>query len=307
MSDSGVADRIELLSVDLLVQHAERAAYFGRLSRRLGISPGWHYPLDWIWLDRQLGEVRRQEILDAGAGVGLMQWHLALGGASVISVDRSSRAWLPLHLRHWYRASGLRPTDLLPFRRVLDAREPTISARQRGAALLRSALGGVLHLGRARAEGRVRLYTHDLHALPEIASGSIDRVVAVSSLEHNPPDRMEAVVNELWRVLKPGGSILATMAAARDEDWYHAPSSGWCYTESTLRRLFRVPESAPSNFADFDGRMDALRGCATLRKALARRYFRSGDNGMPWGVWNPLYQPVGIVVTKPAVRGGGLA
>lgn len=307
MSDPAQVNRLELLSVDLLEQHPERAAYFRRLSRRLAVSPGWHYPLDWIWLDLRLGCARGLEILDAGAGIGLMQWHLALSGASVISVDRSSRAWLPWHMRYWYRARGFRPADLLPFRRILTPRQPTISVRERGVALLRSALGCVLHLGRARAEGRVRLYTQDLHALPEIASGSIDKVVAVSSLEHNTPDRTEAVVSELWRVLKPGGSLLATMSAAGGEDWYHAPSSGWCYTEATLRRLFRVPESVSSNFAEFEARMEALRDCAYLRRQLPRRYFRSGDNGMPWGVWNPLYQPVGIVVSKPAHECGGPA
>ena len=27
---------------------------------------------------------------------------------------------------------------------------------------------------------------------------------------------------------------------------------------------------------------------------LADFYFRSGDNGMPWGNWDPQYMPVGV-------------
>ena len=65
-------------------------------------------------------------------------------------------------------------------------------------------------------------------------------MVAVSSLEHNPPDGMQAIVHELWCVLRPGGTLLATMSAACEDDWYHAPSRSRCYTEATLRRIFHL-------------------------------------------------------------------
>ena len=94
--------------------------------------------------------------------------------------------------------------------------------------LVKSAVGTIRHLGRAQARGLVSVYTQDLGSLSEIATASIDAVVSVSSLEHNPPDRMPAIVAELWRVLRPGGVLLATMSAAPDGDWYHAPSSSQC-------------------------------------------------------------------------------
>ena len=31
---------------------------------------------------------------------------------------------------------------------------------------------------------------------------------------------------------------------------------------------------------------------------LAAFYARSGDNGMPWGKWDPQYQPVGVCKVK---------
>ena len=37
---------------------------------------------------------------------------------------------------------------------------------------------------------------------------------------------------------------------------------------------------------------------AELRDNLASFYFRSGDNGMPWGKWDPQYQPVGVCKVK---------
>jgi hypothetical protein len=35
-----------------------------------------------------------------------------------------------------------------------------------------------------------------------------------------------------------------------------------------------------------------------LRDNLASFYGRSGENGMPWGVWDPRYQPVGVCKVK---------
>ncbi len=100
------------------------------------------------------------------------------------------------------------------------------------------------------------------------------------------------------RVLKPGGLLLATLCAARDQDWCHDASSGWCYTDASLRRLFNLPESAPSNYARYDELFTSLKNCAELRDNLAAFYFHSGDNGMPWGKWDPQYQPVGVCKIK---------
>ena len=119
---------------------------------------------------------------------------------------------------------------------------------------------------------------------------------SVSALEHNEPDDLPRVVDELMRVLRPGGKLIATMAAAKT-DWYHDPARGWMYSGDTLRRLFDI--EAADNYAEHDALFKRLRDCAELRDNLAPFYFESGDNGMPWGKWNPQYQPVGIVKTKP--------
>jgi SAM-dependent methyltransferase len=146
--------------------------------------------------------------------------------------------------------------------------------------------------------GEVVVYNQDLRGMREIPSSSIDAVVAVSALEHNPPDELSEVVEELRRVLRPGGLLLATLGAAADRDWFHEPSQGWCYTDSTLRRIFTIDPSVPSNFEHYDRLFSELKACAELRDNLAGFYFKSGNNGMPWGMWDPQYQPVGVMVTK---------
>jgi SAM-dependent methyltransferase len=148
------------------------------------------------------------------------------------------------------------------------------------------------------APGEVFVYNQDLQNISLIADNSMDAVVAVSALEHNSPDGLGIVVDELIRVLKPGGLLLATLGAARDIDWFHEPSKGWCYTETSLRRYFHLTEKIPSNYSHYDDLFSALRNCVELRDSLADFYFHSGDNGMPWGKWDPKYQSVGVCKQK---------
>ena len=123
---------------------------------------------------------------------------------------------------------------------------------------------------------------------------------AVSALEHNSPAGLKIVAAELMRTLKPGRPLLATLTAARDQDWWHEESSGWCYTADSLRDIFELPPETPSNYAEYDQLFNALRDCAELRDNLASFYFNSKNNGMPLGIWDPKYQPVGICKIKQA-------
>lgn len=295
-------DQIEILPVSLLTQERPRVEALKRLAGSLHLEFGWHYLLDLVWILRQLQPRRGMQIMDAGAGVGVIQWYLADQGVDVISVDRESRADLATHFRLRYRVCGLRPQDLRKL-------QPSRSFPPRSRVALKRSLATTASSGRSWAAGRftrvfdsqqgkIILYNQDLRSLVDIEDCSVDAVVAVSALEHNAPDQLERVVTELLRVLKPGGPLLATLAAARAQDWFHEPSKGWCYTEASLRRAFQLDPQAPSNYAQFDQLFEQLRGCRELRENLAKFYFRSGDNGMPWGKWDPQYQPVGICKMK---------
>ena len=292
-------DQIEILSVGLLDQHRQTVLALKRLARSLGLEFGWHYLLDLTWIISSLGQVKGKRILDAGAGTGILQWYLAEQGAEVISVDRLSRARLPLRFRSRYNVRGLRPEDLLPASKLLRdsvAGKPKLLLKLKPQARDLAGLADP-----RRAKGRVVIYNQDLRHLSDLTNASLDAVVAVSSLEHNPPEELPVVVAELLRVVKPGGMLIATLGAARDADWLHLPSQGWCYTEASLRRLFDLPADAPSNYGVYDALLAALRGCAELRDNLASFYFRSGDNGMPWGRWDPQYQTVGVCKGKKIV------
>jgi ubiquinone/menaquinone biosynthesis C-methylase UbiE len=291
-----VNDKIEILSVALLEQNRSTVKALKRLASSLGLEFGWHYLLDLTWMLSQLGSVKGRRILDAGAGTGILQWYLAEQGAEVISVDRASRAKLPVHFRNRYHVRGLRPQDLIPTSQLM--RDSWSHPGQLRREIKPQARNLTAMADPRRATGRVIVYNQDLHDLGELGDASIDAVVAVSALEHNLPDQLPLVVAELLRVLKPGGMLLATLGTARDEDWLHAPSQGWCYTEASLRRLFDLPADAPANYDHYDALFDSLKRSTELRENLASFYYRSADNGMPWGQWDPQYMPVGVCKVK---------
>lgn len=292
-------EKLEILSVELLDRHRLLVEDFKRLARSLGIELGWHYLLDLAWIASQLGDVQGKRILDAGAGIGLLQWYLAGKGATVISADRLNRADMSLRNRARYDVRGLRKQDLLSSAATM--RQDWVKAKGLFGKLKSFAQHTLWLLAmpfRKPQVGKVLVYNQDLEFMDTVEDNSLEAIVSVSALEHNTPEALERVVIAMMRKLKPGGVLLATLGAARGTDWFHKDSHGWCYSDSTLRRIFGLPKSAPSNYADYDILLAALKDCAELKDNLAHFYFLSGDNGMPWGKWDPQYQTVGVCRVK---------
>ena len=290
---------IEILPVSLLTSEAGVVGELRRLSRRTNIGLGWHYLLDLAWVLKHSRARPGMRILDAGAGLGLLQWYLSERGCEVLSVDRMPRDAMAVRLRARYNVRGHRREDLLGIGKALwrETVRPS-SVRHRIREPLRIVEGlsqRIVH----PAPGSVAILNQDLGDLSVLPDASVDEIVSVSSLEHNAPSDLERVVPELLRVLRPGGRLVATVSAAREADWFHEPSQGWCYTDASLRRIFRLSPGVPSNYDEYDLRFAEIRECAYLRDNLGRAYFNSGQNGMPWGRWDPQYQPVGVVKVKP--------
>jgi 2-polyprenyl-3-methyl-5-hydroxy-6-metoxy-1,4-benzoquinol methylase len=256
---------------------------------------GWHYLLDLAWTVGEVGKLPKgATILDAGAGGGLLQYILVELGYRVISVDFAPRA-KPLgiesikvsqegefnheyieHLKMNY-ASARRATN----------KPVVVNSRKKFLEML------------DRQSAPLVFYQADLLNMSLLPNGFVDAVVSVSALEHINREQVGGAVDECLRVLKRGCSILATTSAAEEKDWYHEPSKGWCYSESSLRQIFQLLPSVSSNFEDYQQIMKDLRRPGNeLHVQLAPFYFLSQNNGMPWGVWNPEYLPVGIKKIK---------
>jgi SAM-dependent methyltransferase len=306
-TQSPVRDVLAIPSPSLLDEYRPFVEEVASLADELGIELGWHYLVDLAWVVQAIGPVAGRTILDAGAGLGVLQWYLAAHGARVISVDRMARNRLPRTFRDQFVVRGLREGDL-------DAAPPPPPAmwRRLASRLKRLVLdtNALRHgyrgrwrdrspsTGGVKSAGEVVLYNQDLRFLSDVADESIDEVVSISSLEHNDPADLPIVVRELMRVLVPGGRIVATLGASPSDDWFHEPSRGWCYSEATLRRAFGIDPTVSTNFADYASLLYQYQANEELRARLPALYFRSGSNGMPWGHWDPKYLPVAVAKVK---------
>jgi SAM-dependent methyltransferase len=284
-------DAITIFSVELLERRKDLKQEVLDAVDRFGTGIGWHYLLDLVWLLERIEDLPEGSlILDAGAGHGLLQMLLAARGHRVLSVDFAPRA----------------PSDA--FRRAANIR--VLEDRAFSNEYIKHLMdnypvaggcgdGGQGGLGSCLDDEAVDIvfWRADLSDLSGLADGAVDAVVSVSALEHNSPEGMAACVRELERVLRPGGGMHVTISGSDREDWFHEPSKGWCFCEATIARHFALAEPA-SNFAGAEALFARLRQGEGLKEHLAPFYFLSGNNGMPWGKWDPQYFPVGVTKWK---------
>jgi ubiquinone/menaquinone biosynthesis C-methylase UbiE len=147
--------------------------------------------------------------------------------------------------------------------------------------------------------GSIVLYNCDIKKMPLLPDGIFDGVVSLSALEHNDHDDLDKCLEEILRVTKQAGRIFITVSASQGEDWFHEPSQGWCYSEASIKKYFQLPDDVKTNFSQKDILLEKLKKEGNpLHQRLAPAYFKSGTNGMPWGRWNPQYQPLGIAKVK---------
>ena len=85
-----MCDRIEILPVSLLESEKTTIVELKALANQLKLEFGWHYLLDLSWIIRYLDKINGHNMIDAGAGTGVMQWYLAKKGARLLSIDRES-------------------------------------------------------------------------------------------------------------------------------------------------------------------------------------------------------------------------
>lgn len=112
-------------------------------------------------------------------------------------------------------------------------------------------------------------------------SNFFDYIISCSALEHNIPTSIPYIMEELRRILRPGGKIIFTILARReplytDSDWFS-------FNGSTVRKFFVVSglrlDSEFDNTSDFDN-----------------IYF---NNFLPYFKTQPYpYIPLGVILRK---------
>jgi len=309
-------NNIEIMDADLVLKHQDVLLLIDYWKKTLGIMMGWHYDLDFIWILNNLSALslrKGQVIVDAGAGNGLLQFLLASRGYNILSLDYADRHWPPgssrifkMRKREHFNEQTYRYQRFMTYPRdEILTRDKLIKGIRNPAAVLQVAnerYGHYLNLSywmevlkrRINEYGSIDYIKIDFNNMAQIEDKSVDCIVSVSAIEHNGHDDIKKAVREFERILKDGACMIVTTSAAKGHDWYFKACEGWCFASESLKELFDM-KACDDNYDRYDEFLDKLRNSDVIKKRIARGYFRSGDNGLPWGICEPKYQPVGIV------------
>jgi len=300
-------DRIELLSPDLMSNSNEYVVLTDYWCKVLDIQIGWHYILDIAWILKNIDDLNLPDgatILDAGAGNGVLQFILASQGYNICSVDFSDRN-IPRNAAYLFKITKIgleqkfdndytRHLQLFSFKKRF---RPMSMAAHLSKYIFNVEFHRALFSNKKQKYGSIKYYSADFRNMDNIINETIDCIVSVSALEHNNHKGVKDSINEFIRILKPCGTMIITTSATNKEDWYHEQSKGWCFSEETLENIFDS-KWAESNFIDFDIIFNDIKNSNELQLRLSDFYYKSGDNGMPWGKWDPKYIPVGVIKWK---------
>lgn len=280
---------------------------FLKITKRTQI--GWHYIVDLTWIYSQAKHWPvGSRVLDAGGGSGPTQFLLAEMGMSVVNVDLFHPG-VPFYYANRYGLEVKRLESYVATDYVAHLK--SVSLRRAGLGWLRQYIAKNRLVQRLRYQrykqqheqwrrlaglcdrpvGSLTRVSGNLCHMPEVPAESFDAVVSLSALEHIPLDVLPDALREIDRVLRPDACRAITTSATEKPTWYHEPSKGLCFSQSDLEKLFGaelVGTSEPRII------LEKYRSAAYLRDHLADFYTKSGDNGMPWGMWEPQYIPVGI-------------
>jgi ubiquinone/menaquinone biosynthesis C-methylase UbiE len=308
-----VKNLIEILDPKLLLPKTEIIGLIDYWKRVLNRIIGWHYDLDIIWIMDKIYQAKIPKgstIVDAGAGNGLLQFILAAEGYNVLSIDFADRD-VPFAAKNIFSVSQTHDRTNVKkhsYQKFIDHKgfimqwEVLQKAIKNPLRALNRIANRTKHFTdpllwkeffAKKNYGSIQYQTADFSNLQSIPTGSVACVVSMSSIEHNDFGRIAPAIREFERILPEGGLMLVTTSAVKEKEIYLEGCQGWCFTAPTLKKIFEM-EGASDNYNLYDEIFDRLVTNEFIRSRIPQLYFERGDNGLPFGKYPPLYQPVGI-------------
>lgn len=290
-------NKIELLDPSLLDSKEFKIVDYWIKVFKLEI--GWHYHLDLVW---QLKEIKKlnlaknDTIIDAGAGLGLMQFILASLGYNILSIDFTQRKASKIYSSIFnikYEKKGLYENEYVTHMNNLFS---ITKNKKRFNFLERLNFKNIFEFIRTRIKsyGEIKFITSDFSNLSFIQDNSISAIVSTSAIEHNDSiEKLSFSIKEFERVLKKNAPMLITTSASNKATWWHKPSKGYCFSESDLIKTFNI-SNFESNFDKYPNVLLNIQDSNYLKAKMPSFYLNNPNCGMPNGIWDPKYLPVGI-------------
>jgi ubiquinone/menaquinone biosynthesis C-methylase UbiE len=276
-----MSNSVQFLVPDLLndQQKLNEIDHWAKVMNR---PQGWHYDLDVIWILQELekaGIKKGDTVMDAGAGMGVMQFVLAGRGYNVISLDFSARV-LPKLAEGIFEMEIIGADSLdykhdymgfVDYGNSADAEEaPVVKQRsflsrlvnlvKKGPVFMMTLVKNYIKTNNNRqyneterkkdhsGYGKISFVRAAFHQIP-MADMSVDALISVSAIEHADKQLMNENISEMKRVVKNGGVLLITTSAGnKKEDVFHEKTRGWCFSQESLRKMGSLNEFSPFEY-----------------------------------------------------------
>ena len=307
-------NKIELLDTKLL-NNSNILEEIDKWLKIFGWTNGWHYDLDIIWVLKELESLNLKQgatILDAGAGLGMMQFILASRGYNVISLDFTDRE-IPknsigifevnkidnkldgyTHEYMEYMTYGVKKHYKLI--NILKLGGKAILNPLKAIKYINKKVSTYLYVNNERKKehtqfGKITFLRGTFNNIP-MDNNSADALISISAFEHNSFEDMKSSVLEFSRVIRDESFMFIT-TSAKDKTWYQKASKGWCFDKDTLSDFFRID----SNNIEFNykEKKDKIINSKILKDRLGEYYKHPQNLTIPNGLIKYIeYIPVGI-------------
>ena len=262
-----IKDEIHFFSETIIDEHPELAMEVLGFAAKFGIALGWHYLLDLTWVLSKLQSLPPLCILDAGAGGGLLQFILATHGHKIISADA------------FIRNPPKSVENIIPV-----YKSGSKEAIKTSYAVYHNQAQGMEELSLPSRErvpfGSIEYHCCNLENMEHLETNEVDVVVSISALEHNPPEKIPTIMQELQRASKPGAPMLITISMDNPPR-FDEPSYSWLLNHKGVARLYGLAADYETNSEDMGRMLEDLKQAQRLPRWLASMYFASGKNGCP--------------------------
>ena len=239
---------------------------------------GWHYDMDETWMLKNIEKAKIPKgaiILDAGAGLGIMQYVLASRGYNVVSLDFGKRL-IPeeslgifditleeqgsLEYKHSYQESMSFVGNSNSFKSRYKCFIEKLGRSNLILRLYYKIKRELSHFFYHTIEkmrdhgcyGKITFVRAAFHEIP-FDENYFDAVISVSALEHADIELLDKNISEMCRVAKSGAPVLiSTSAIGEEKDFFDGKTQGWCFCSQTLLRFSDNSTLEYSKYSDVE-------------------------------------------------------